>query len=132
MGDGGLVVQNGELTVLTQNGGMDNVLKPLIKEIKLFDSYIAGTSYLKDKSVFDEIELNDKLVLKREDNKFDDKAIMIYTESGKKLGYVPEKDNVIFSRLMDAGKLLIARITSIKKRSESYTQIGIDIFLVDF
>ena len=75
---------------------------------------------------------NDKLVLKREDNKFDDKAIMIFTESGKKLGYVPEKDNVIFSRLMDAGKLLIARITSIKKRSESYTQIGIDIFLVDF
>ena len=132
MGDGGLVVQNGELTVLTQNGGLDNVLKPLIKEIKLFDSYIAGTSYLKDKSVFDEIELNDKLVLKREDNKFDDKAIMIFTESGKKLGYVPEKDNVIFSRLMDAGKLLIARITSIKKRSESYTQIGIDIFLVDF
>lgn len=132
MGDGGLVVQNGELTVLTQNGGLDNVLKPLIKEIKLFDSYIAGTSYLKDKSVFDEIELNDKLVLKREDNKFDDKAIMIFTESGKKLGYVPEKDNVIFSRLMDAGKLLSARITSIKKRSESYTQIGIDIFLVDF
>ena len=132
MGDGGLVVQNGELTVLTQNGGLDNVLKPLIKEIKLFDSYIAGTSYLKDKSVFDEIELNDKLVLKREDNKFDDKAIMIFTESGKKLGYVPEKDNVIFSRLMDAGKLLIARITSIKKRSESYNQIGIDIFLVDF
>ena len=132
MGDGGLVVQNGELTVLTQNGGLDNVLKPLIKEIKLFDSNIAGTSYLKDKSVFDEIELNDKLVLKREDNKFDDKAIMIFTESGKKLGYVPEKDNVIFSRLMDAGKLLIARITSIKKRSESYTQIGIDIFLVDF
>lgn len=132
MGDGGLVVQNGELTVLTQNGGLDNVLKPLIREIKLFDSYIAGTSYLKDKSVFDEIALNDKLVLKREDNKFDDKAIMILTESGKKLGYVPEKDNVIFSRLMDAGKLLIARITSIKKRSESYTQIGIDIFLVDF
>jgi len=106
--------------------------KPLIKKIKLFDSYIAGTSYLKDKSVFDEIALNDKLVLKREDNKFDDKAIMIFTESGKKLGYVPEKDNVIFSRLMDAGKLLIARIISIKKRSESYTQIGIDIFLADF
>lgn len=132
MGDGRLVVQNGELTVLTQNGGLDNVLKPLTREIKLFDSYIAGTSYLKDKAVLNEIALNDKLVMKREENKFDDKAIMILTESGKKLGYVPEKDNVIFSRLMDAGKLLIARITSIKKRSESYTQIGIDIYLVDF
>ena len=44
------------------------------------------------------------------DNKFDSNAILILTESKKKLGYVPEKDNVIFARLMDAGKLLIARI----------------------
>ena len=131
MGDGGLVVQNGELTVLTQNGGLDNVLKPLIKEIKLFDSYIAGTSYLKDKSVFDEIELNDKLVLKREDNKFDDKAIMIFTESGKKLGYVPEKDNVIFSRLMDAGKLLIGKVDDIQLHG-TFHKIRIGIYLVDY
>lgn len=132
MGDGGLIVKDSELTVMTQNGGLDNLLKPLTREIKLFDSYVAGTSHINDKSIINELKENDKLVLKREDNKFDDKAILVLTESGKKLGYVPEKDNVVFSRLMDAGKLLIARITSIKKRSDSYTQIGIDIYLVDF
>ena len=58
--------------------------------------------------------------------------ILVLTESGKKLGYVPEKDNVVFSRLMDAGKLLTAKINRIKKISDSYTQIGIDIYLVDF
>ena len=49
----------------------------------------------------------------------------------KKLGYVPEKDNIIFARLMDAGKLLIARIFKITKRG-SFTQISIGIYLVDF
>lgn len=132
MGNGGLTIQNGELAILSQNGGLDNIIKPLTKEIMLFDSYIAGTSHIPDKSVFDEIATGDKLVLKREDNKFDEKAILVLTESGKKLGYVPERDNIVFSRLMDAGKLLIARITSINKRSENYTQIGIDIYLVDF
>ena len=82
--------------------------------------------------MFDELSEGDKLILRREENKFDDKAIVILTENEKKLGYVPEKDNVVFSRLMDAGKLLTARITKIKKLSESYTQIGIDIYLVDF
>ena len=49
----------------------------------------------------------------------------------KKLGYVPEKDNIIFARLMDAGKLLIERISKITKRG-SFTQISIGIYLVDF
>lgn len=132
MGDGGLTIQNNELSILTQNGGLDNVLKPLTREILLFDSYVAGTSYIKDTSVLEEIKEGDKLVLKREDNKFDDKAILVLTESGNKLGYVPEKDNVVFSRLMDAGKLLTAKINRIKKIFDSYTQIRIDIYLVDF
>ncbi len=132
MGDRDLTIRDSELAVLSDTGSLDNVLKPLTREIYLFDTYVAGTSHLNDKSVLDEIKPNEKLVLKREDNKFDDMAILVLTESGKKLGYIPEKDNVIFSRLMDAGKLLSAKIKSIKKRSESYTQIGIDIFLVDF
>ena len=42
---------------------------------------------------------------------------MLITESKKKLGYVPEKDNIVFARLMDEGKLLVGRITSISKRA---------------
>ena len=56
---------------------------------------------------------------------------MILTEDGKKVGYVPEKDNIIFARLMDAGKLLAAKITKINKRGTFY-QISIGIYLVDF
>ena len=74
---------------------------------------------------------DDRLRLQREDNKFDDNAILLFTESGKKLGYVPEKDNVIFARLMDAGKMLAAKILKIEKRG-TFTQIRIGIYLVDF
>ena len=132
MGDRELTIRDSELAILADSGSLDNVLKPLTREIYLFDTYVAGTSHLKDKSVLDEIKTDDKLVLKREENKFDDMAILVLSENGKKLGYIPEKDNVIFSRLMDAGKLLSAKIKSIKKCSESYTLIGIEIFLVDF
>lgn len=48
----------------------------------------------------------------------------------KKLGYVPEKDNIIFARLMDAGKLLRAKIMDIKQKG-NYTQVSIGIYLVD-
>ena len=129
---GELMIKNDDLAVLTQAKGIGDVLKPLIKEIHLFDTYIAGTTHLKDKTVLDEIEVGQKLTLKREINKFDEKAIMLITENGKKVGYVPEKDNIIFSRLMDAGKLLSARITDIKERKGDFRQISIGIYLIDF
>lgn len=111
--------------------GVGEMLKPLIQEIHLFDSYVAGTTHLDDRSVLDEIKADDRLNLMREDNKYDEHAILIITESGKKLGYVPEKDNIIFSRLMDAGKKLIAKIKNIEKKG-SFNQISIGIYLVDF
>lgn len=129
---GELMIKNDDLAVLTESKGIGDVLKPLIKEIHLFDTYIAGTTHLKDKTVLDEIEVGQKLKLKREINKFDEKAIMLITEDGKKVGYVPEKDNIIFSRLMDAGKLLSAKITDIKERKGDFRQISIGIYLVDF
>ena len=119
------------MVLAVEKQGMDELLKPLSKEIHLFDTFIAGTSYLKDKTVLKEIKRGDKLILRREDNKFDDNAILVLTEAGKKTGYVPEMDNVIFARLMDAGKMLVAKVSKIDKKG-SFTQISIGIYLVDF
>ncbi len=123
--------KTGELVSAINQQGIGELLKPLIREIHLFDSFVAGTTHLKDASVLEEIKVDDKLKLIREDNKFDSNAVMILTEDGKKVGYVPEKDNIIFARLMDAGKLLAAKITKISKRGTFY-QISIGIYLVDF
>lgn len=108
--------KTGELVSTINQQGLGEMLKPLIVEIHLFDSYVAGTTHLKDTSVLEEIKVDDKLTLQREDNKFDKNAILLITESNKKLGYVPEKDNIIFARLMDAGKLLVAKKRKSKRR----------------
>ena len=77
------------------------------------------------------IKIGDQLTLQREENKFDSNAVMILNSEKKKLGYVPEKDNIVFARLMDAGKLLTAKISKITQKC-SFTQISIGIYLVDF
>ena len=123
--------QTGALIQTIDQQGLGEMLKPLIRDIHLFDSYIAGTTHLEDKTVLNEIKIGDKLSLQREKNKFDENAILIYTEDRRKLGYIPEKDNLIFARLMDAGKLLAAKIKKIDKKG-SFTQISIGIYLVDF
>lgn len=110
---------------------LGDIIKPLIREIHLFDSYVAGTTHLKDKTVLETIKVGDNLTLQREDdNKYDSNAILVLNEEKKKLGYVPEKDNIVFARLMDAGKLLKAKITDIKQKG-NYTQISVGIYLVD-
>lgn len=116
---------------VVQGNELGDIIKPLIREIYLFDSYIAGTTHLEDKSVLDEIKVGDMLTLQREENKFDSNAIMILTDDKNKLGYVPEKDNLIFARLMDAGKLLKAKITKIQSKGNYFKQINVGIYLVD-
>lgn len=116
---------------LVSSQELGDIIKPLIREIHLFDAYVAGTTHLADKSVLDEIKCGDNLILQREDNKFDSNAVLIFTEDRKKLGYIPQKDNIIFARLMDAGKMLKAKISDIKMKG-NFTQISIGIYLIDF
>ena len=131
MADDLIVSKKEGLVPLVEEKGLGDLIKPLTREIHLFDSFVAGTTHLKDESVLDEIAVGSKLRLQREDNKFDGNAVMLIAESGKKLGYVPEKDNIIFARLMDAGKLLSATVTGIEKKG-SFNKISIGIYLVDF
>ena len=126
-----LTKQEQGLVSLVDTHELGDVIKPLIREIHLFDSYIAGTTHLDDSSVLDKIKIGDMLTLQRENNKFDSNAILMLNGEGKKLGYVPEKDNLIFASLMDAGKLLKAKISSIDMKG-SFKQISVGIYLVDF
>ena len=121
----------GDLVSVIGQHDIGELLKPLITEIHLFDTFVAGTTHLEDPSVLEGIGIGDRLSLMREDNKFDSNAILILTADKKKLGYVPEKDNIIFARLMDAGKMLAAKIKGIEKKG-SFTKIAIGIYLVDF
>lgn len=118
-----------DLSVASKHG-IGEIIRPLIREIHLFDTWIAGTTQLEDKSVLRALRKGDELILRRENNEFDSWAILVLNGEKRKLGYVPEKDNIVFSRLMDAGKNLKAKIGKIEDR-DSWIKVTIGIYLVD-
>ena len=126
-----LTIDTKNLLATATGKGIGELIKPLSREIPLFDSYVSGTTHLEDETVLDEIKEGDKLILQREDNRFDDNAILVLDDKKRKLGYIPEKDNVVFARLMDAGKLLTAKVKHIEPKG-SFRMINISIYLVDF
>ena len=62
-------------------------------------------------ALYDSLSIGDRLVLVREpNNAYDEKAIAVKTCLGDSLGYVPRVNNLILSRLMDAGYNLYAEV----------------------
>lgn len=104
--------------------------KPFEKDIFLFDTYVAGTTHVPGiEDLEPHLKTDEKLNFFREpDNEYDNEAIVIKTQSGAKIGYVPKKDNIIFARLMDAGKLLFGRIST-KEKKGKWIKIEIKVYL---
>ena len=121
----------GVVSLLHNQGGLD-IPKPFEREIFLFKTHIAGTQYVEG---IEELEpylnVDDKLDFFREpDNPYDKRAIVIKNADGVKIGYIPRADNKIFSRLMDAGKLLFGKIASMEKQG-IWLKIYVAVFLKD-
>ena len=122
-GEGGL------MGLLHGQGGL-TVPKPFERDIFLYYTHVAGTSYVEG---IEELEpylnVDDRLDLFREpDNRYDKRAIAVKTLNGVKIGYIPREDNIIFSRLMDAGKLLYGQISN-KNYFDGWLKINIKIYL---
>lgn len=121
---------SGLVGLLHGKGGEISISKPFEKDIFLFDTYVAGTTHIEGiEELEPHLNVDDRLAFFREpDNRYDTQAIVIKTVDGVKIGYVPKQDNVIFARLMDAGKLLFGKITS-KEKKGSWVKIYIKVFL---
>ena len=105
--------------------------KPFVREVELLNCNIAGTTFLDLDEIEPELRKHQLLMLKREPkNKIDDKAILILTEDGQKLGYVPKKKNEVLSNLMDAGKLLFGRLNE-KTWVDTWLKLDVQVFLRD-
>ena len=104
--------------------------KPYERDIYLFDTFVAGTTHVEGiEEIGEKLTEDDKLVFYREpENRYDPQAIRIETVGKEKIGYVPREDNVVFSRLMDAGKALFARVIS-KEMRGNWLYIEIKIYL---
>lgn len=104
--------------------------KPFERDIFLFDTFVAGTTHIDEiETIGSSINEGDKLVFYREpENHYDPQAIRIETVKNEKIGYVPQQDNIIFSRLMDAGKVLFGKVTEKEKRG-NWLKIEIKVYL---
>ena len=123
--------EGGDLIGLIHGKGGGLIIpQPFERDIFLFNTHVAGTTHIPAIANLEpHLNTGDKLDFFREpDNAHDPKAIVIKTADGVKIGYVPQADNVIFSRLLDAGKLLFARIES-KQLANKWLNIKINVFL---
>ena len=122
--------EGGSLVGLLHGKSGVEIPKPFKREIFLFDTRVAGTSHIEGiEELAPHLNTEDRLAFFREpDNPYDKMAIVIKNGDGVKIGYVPRDDNVIFSRLMDAGKLLFGRIVA-REMKGSWVRIDIKVFL---
>ncbi|MBL7014219.1 MAG: HIRAN domain-containing protein [Candidatus Marinimicrobia bacterium] len=104
---------------------------PFVEEIYLLKTHIAGTTFLDLDEVEPKLKDQDLLIFKRETkNKVDKLAIIIATENGQKLGYIPRDQNPIMARLMDAGKIIFGKLEK-KEWVNSWLKLNIRIYLRD-
>jgi hypothetical protein len=119
------------LALMHGSFGHDGALMPFVREIMLVECHIAGTSFRELKEIEPALAPGALLVLKREmANPHDPLAIMIFAETGANLGYVPRAKNEALARLMDAGKLLFAKLEA-KAWQGDWLKAEVRIYLRD-
>ena len=122
--------EGGSLVNLFHNNEGGMVPLPFERDIFLFDTHVAGTSHVDGiGELVPYLKSEDRLSFFREpDNPHDKEAIVVKTDAGVKIGYIPRKDNVVFARLMDAGKMLFGKIVSVEMQG-TWVKIEIGIWL---
>lgn len=91
------------------------------------DSPLAGFQYYDGRDLWREMKAGDTLTLVREPgNPHDANAIRLEWK-GRKLGYVPRRDNSALARQMDRGMAVEARITALKARSNGRNLVSYEI-----
>lgn len=101
-----------------QNHSKDNYLITL---------KVAGTEYLDIRKATKSLLLGDIVFLREEKkNPFDENAIMVISNNGYHIGYIPRKDNLILKNLLVEGKKLYGLI---KEIDENYKEIVISVYI---
>ena len=136
-----------ELVSALHSGGV-SLPMPFERDIFLLGIEVAGTSHIPNmERLYESLNEGDRVKLVREpDNPYDEYAIRIDTEQddpigylatdthalaeGVKLGYIPMKNNKVFARLMDAGKLLYGVVRR-KEMEGKYHRIVVKIYMKD-
>jgi hypothetical protein len=97
--------------------------------ILLQDSPVAGFQYHAGKALWPQMRVGDALTLVREpDNAHDARAVRVEWQ-GRKIGYVPRRENADVARLMDGGQRLAARITRLAEVRDPWSRVRFEILI---
>ena len=97
--------------------------------ILLQDSPLAGFQYHAGKQLWPQMQVGDALTLIREpDNVHDANAVRVEWQ-GKKIGYVPRRENADVARLMDGGHMLMARINRLAAVRDPWSRVRFEILI---
>ena len=97
--------------------------------ILLQDSPLAGFQYHAGKALWPQMRVGDALTLVREpDNAHDARAVRVEWQ-GRKIGYVPRRENADVARLMDGGQQLAARITRLAEVRDPWSRVRFEILI---
>ncbi len=92
-------------------------------------SPLAGFQYHEGKALWEQMKVGDALTLVREpDNAYDPRAVRVEWQ-GRKLGYVPRKENEAVARQLDRGNKLEARIVQLRKHRDPWKRVEFEVFL---
>lgn len=116
----------------TANTGLGTLPRPFGQRIFLLGTHVAGTTHISSiDGLVATLEDGQSLTLVRDPrNSYDEKAIAVLDGHGRRLGFVPVKDNEVISRLLDAGKKITAEISGLHY-FENWHKIEIEIYFED-
>ena len=112
---------------------------PFMREICLKRQVIVGTRFQGGSDeLVEDLKKGSKITFLREpDNRFDPNAIMALDDQGRKLGYIPRRENELMGALMAAGKYFYGVITdppAMEEDSDTKTPYSIwtDLYMREF
>ncbi|MEI7430599.1 MAG: HIRAN domain-containing protein [Betaproteobacteria bacterium] len=99
-------------------------------KILVQSSPLAGSQYYAVNSVWQEIQLGNRLTLIREpQNRHDRNAVRVEWQ-GRQLGYVPRAENRAVARAMDSGEQLEGRVSRLREDSNPWLRVEFEVYLI--
>lgn len=115
--------------VLIALGALADERRPASIRLLVQSSPLAGLRFHSAAQVWHELQVGDRLELMREpDNAYDANAVSVSWQ-GRKLGYVPRRENAALAWGLDRGERLQARISRLSQHPNPARRFEFEVFM---
>jgi hypothetical protein len=116
------------LAIMLQWPALAQERRPIVRML-VQSSPVAGYRYHAAAEVWGELKMGDPLELSREPENPHDPSAVSVSWRGRKLGYVPQRENAALARALDRGAVLGARISRLTEHANPSRRIEFEVFI---